>query len=249
MAGESVVVVVPCYNEERRLDSKQFLAFVSQHSDVKFLFVDDGSTDDTVRVITEMTQCSPMLELMCLPQNRGKAEAVRQGVLHALDKSGKYIGYWDADLATPLEAIKQMHAIMEDQSHIDAIWGARVRLLGRTIERNPVRHYLGRIFSTFASLVLDLAVYDTQCGAKLFRNTPHLIKAFDTPFVSKWIFDVEIIARFKRLHRGAGLPSVEERLYEYPLFSWCDVRGSKLKKVDFFRAIFELYRIWRHMDG
>ncbi len=247
MAETPVIIIVPCYNEEQRLDSEHFLAFAARHPDVHFLFVDDGSTDDTARLLEEMASIGQTIEFMRLPRNRGKAEAVRQGVLRAAATGKDYIGYWDADLATPLEAIGRMHAVLEDDPRIDAVLGSRVQLLGRTIERRPMRHYLGRIFSTFASLALDLAVYDTQCGAKLFRNTPRLLQLFDSPFSSNWIFDVEIIARLKRLHRDSGLSPVEECLFEYPLFAWCDVRGSKLKTKDFFRAALDLYRIWRYL--
>jgi hypothetical protein len=122
------------------------------------------------------------------------------------------------------------------------IIGSRVKLLGRHIERRPSRHYLGRFFATAASAVLGLAVYDTQCGAKLFRASS-AISFFQQPFCSRWIFDVEIIARLIQARRGKESRQPEQVIYEVPLLAWKDIPGSKLKYSDFVRAAWELLRI------
>ena len=114
--------------------------------------------------------------------------------------------------------------------------------MGRHIARNPWRHYSGRLFATAASTVLGLPVYDTQCGAKLFRVTPLLPSIFATPFVARWIFDVEILARFLSTDRR-GPAHVATSLYELPLDEWIDVQGSKLRTKDFARAALDLARI------
>ena len=114
--------------------------------------------------------------------------------------------------------------------------GSRVKLLGRKIDRRRSRHYLGRIFATAVSTVLGLDVYDTQCGAKLFRVTPFIRALFEHPFLSRWIFDVEIIARLIQAKRGKNLPQADRVIYEFPLMEWRDVQGSKLGYGDFVRA-------------
>jgi hypothetical protein len=121
------------------------------------------------------------------------------------------------------------------------VFGSRVKLLGRRIVRKPHRHYLGRIFATVVSNVLRLPVYDTQCGAKLFRRTSQLAVVLQNPFRSRWIFDVEILARF--IHT-CGIEYVKNSVYEYPLAEWCDIGGSKVKPGDFLKALGDLLRIW-----
>jgi len=114
-----------------------------------------------------------------------------------------------------------------------------VQLLGRTIERRHVRHYVGRVFATCASLSLGLPVYDTQCGAKIFRRSEALLAAIATPFKSRWAFDVELFGRLVR--PGHGTPGIAlNRIWEEPLRAWTDVAGSKLSAVAGLRAAFDL---------
>jgi dolichyl-phosphate beta-glucosyltransferase len=247
---DALIVVVPCYNEAARLDVDAFRRFASQGHPVRLLFVDDGSTDDTPAVLKGLLQADPKHFLLHrLPKNRGKAEAVRAGILRALELGADMVGYWDADLATPLEAIPQFQAFLDANPAVEIVMGARVKLLGWQIERRALRHYLGRVFATVASLTLDLPVYDTQCGAKLLRVTPTTAQLFAEPFSTNWIFDVELLARFLRHRRAAGLP-VEDAIYEMPLHQWHEVGGSKVHVSDFFRAFFGLGRIyWRYLRG
>jgi dolichyl-phosphate beta-glucosyltransferase len=233
------VVVVPCYDEERRLDVAAFRAFLAQPSDTLLLFVDDGSRDGTLSLLKALSVEFPEhAVVLALEQNQGKAEAVRRGILAALEQGPRYVGYWDADLATPLEVIADFQRTLEDPV-LEVVLGARVALLGRQIERRAVRHYLGRIFATAASMTLHAPVYDTQCGAKLFRVTPRTRALFERPFSSRWIFDVELIARYLS---GGG---TTKGIYEYALARWTDVGESKLKSSDFIRASGEMLRIYR----
>ena len=122
--------------------------------------------------------------------------------------------------------------------------GSRVRLLGRNIQRNAIRHYLGRLFATCASIVLGLPIYDTQCGAKLFKNTKELRMVFQKPFRVKWTFDVEILARFILVERLMDSTTLTKFSVEYPLEEWIDTPGSKIKAGDFFLGAFELLKIF-----
>ena len=220
-------LVVPCFNEELRLPTEAFAAFAKAHPLVHFLFVDDGSTDGTARLLRELHAAQPaQMGVLELPHNMGKAEATRLGMLATLTAlrgeaagggeggggTGRAprlsgldaVGFWDGDLATPLDAVDEFTAVLERDAALKMVFGARVGLLGRRIERHLDRHYLGRVFATLASTLLGLRIYDTQCGAKIFRATEDLGAVLAEPFpdASRWVFDVELIARFAALHRG-----------------------------------------------
>ncbi|MDP9362472.1 MAG: glycosyltransferase [Acidobacteriota bacterium] len=242
-----LILIVPCYNEERRLDVEAFRqVFVPGH-DVDFLFVNDGSRDGTLRLLESLRDSDPQrFAILNLERNSGKAEAVRRGFVATLDGPADYIGFWDADLATPLAELPGFLDILTNRPAIQIVMGARVRLLGREISRRPGRHYFGRVGATLISSSLGLAVYDTQCGAKVFRNSDMLRHVFARPFLSRWIFDVEIIARYiERWGRDAAAAAI----YELPVMRWHDVTGSKVKSHDFLRALHDLWKIRRAYRG
>jgi len=238
-------IVVPCYNESARLRVNEFETFLdSDQRNGVFIFVDDGSGDRTASILEGIPKGhEERVVALQQPVNQGKAEAVRRGMNYAFDRHLPFAGFWDADLATPLTAIAPFVDLLKSHPDFDMIFGARVRLLGRHVERHASRHYIGRVFATAAALVLRLPIYDTQCGAKLFRCTPQMRTVFAKPFLSRWIFDVEIIARYVSVMKSPD--EAARRIYEFPLESWVDVKGSKLGPRDFARAAYDLVRIRR----
>lgn len=238
---EALTLVVPCFNEARRFDAARFAAALERYPGLRLVLVNDGSSDDTEQVLAAFAATAPeRVTMLSLHANRGKAEAVRAGLRHALEASPTWVGFWDADLATPFEALDEFSAAAARNPLVRALIGSRVRLLGREIDRNPVRHILGRVFATAASVTLDLPVYDTQCGAKLFLADATLRSVLDAPFVSRWIFDVELLQRLDAAWlRESGLRATTF-LVEVPLLAWQDVRGSSVRGSDFLRAGAEL---------
>lgn len=232
------MIVVPCFNEEDRLDTQAFTQSLEDNSQLHWLFVDDGSKDRTATIIESMVNQFPdRISLHRLEKNSGKGEAVRQGLLKALDQNATLTGYFDADLATPLSELFRLLRVFEKQN-CKVLLGARVFLLGRNINRLRWRYWLGRCFALVASQMLRLNVYDTQCGMKLIANFPLLRSCIDSPFDSSWLFDVELIQRMLK----KGKLTVND-FFEEPLLAWTDVGGSKVKAKAFVVALFDLFKI------
>ncbi len=237
-------VVVPCYNEQDRLDVRAFGDFATQHRDIELLLVDDGSTDGTAALLEHLrNENATNIRTLHLPRNCGKAEAVRQGMLEALNRRPRFVAYWDADLATPLSAVRQFQEVLERRPNDDAVIGVRLPLLGREINRDARRWFCGKAFRIAAAHVLNLRVSDTQCGAKMFRATEDCRAVFREPFQSRWIFDVEVLARYRRIWRRRD--AKRAMLYELPLDQWSEVGESKVKPRDFVRAFVDLALLFR----
>ena len=237
----ATVAVIPCFDEALRLD---LTALRTLAQSVPLLCVDDGSTDGTLEILRRLGDEVPAIEVLALPENVGKAEAVRQGLLTAIGSGAELVAYYDADLSTPPEELARLVETLTARDDLHVVMAARVALLGRHIERRARRHYLGRVFATFASLSLDLPVYDTQCGAKVFRVTPSLHSALGRPFRSRWSFDVELLSRLL-FPEGPVEPTPLEAVIEVPLRSWKDVSGSKLGPYDMVKAALDLGRVAR----
>ena len=106
MTTSDLVLVVPCYNEATRLRRPCSSTLSRAIRSVGSLFVDDGSVDGTTAVLERMALESPAgIRAIRLPTNQGKAEAVRRGLLEAMAANPALVGFWDADLSTPLTAV------------------------------------------------------------------------------------------------------------------------------------------------
>ncbi len=243
--AEKTIIVMPCFNEARRLDLPALEAWSAAPA-FELLFVDDGSKDDTATVLDAL--CRRMHgtgSLFRLPQNQGKAEAVRQGMLHALQTGASITGYLDADLATSLSEMARILDVLDNTGKEVAL-GSRIRMLGADIQRFTRRHYLGRVFATLASLTLRMPVYDTQCGAKAFRRSKALEAALAEPFLSRWAFDVELLGRLQLgTPETPGLALIA--FVEVPLRRWHDIPGYDWRLPDFVRMGVDLFRIRRDL--
>jgi glycosyltransferase involved in cell wall biosynthesis len=236
-----VALIVPCYQEAQRFDPEGFAALAAL-PDVTLVLVDDGSTDATgQRLAAFAARPDVDAEVLVLPRNRGKAEAVRHGLRHALAHGAERVGYADADLATPPAEVGRLIECLESE-RCAAVLGSRVRILGASIDRSALRHYVARVLATGFSLVLRIPVYDTQCGAKVFRPGPALEAALSERFLTRWSFDVELLGRL--LIGAPGVPGLPpSQLRELPLRAWRDVPGSKLGPADAPRVAWEALRV------
>ena len=190
-----VAIIIPCYNEADRLDANKFTEYLLQNTHVHFYFIDDGSTDNTIIILNEIiSKFSNNVTILRNESNKGKAESVRLGVIESISMNYDFIGYLDADLATPIEEIDHLLNIIKADTKKDVVFASRIQLIGNEIKRNYFRHFIGRIFATCVSFFLKIKFYDTQCGAKIFSKKV-CEKIFVEKFISQWLFDVELFAR------------------------------------------------------
>jgi glycosyltransferase involved in cell wall biosynthesis len=242
-------IVIPCYNEERRLPAFEFDAFLHADPSVAFCFVNDGSTDNTLSLLKQIqADHQGRVEVIDLPCNAGKAEAVRAGVLRSMRGHNlKYIGFFDADLATPLSAIRLLTDAFAGRDDCALAFGARIRRPGAVIDRSVVRHYFSRIFAAVARRLLRLPISDTQCGAKLFK-ADLAAQVFAEPFITRWLFDVEIFARIIIHYGREGASKI---LAEVPLNHWEEKGASKIRfsyMAKILSELLALYRVTRGMN-
>lgn len=235
-----MLVIVPFYNEENRISEEEFNTLFSDFREEKFLLVNDASSDNTFSLLTDFQEQNENVSVLSLSENKGKAEAIRQAVLQT-KITEKYIAYFDADLATPFEELVKIKEFAIQNPTYNFLMGSRIKRMGSHIERYVYRHYLGRVFATIiSSVILKIPVYDTQCGAKVIKSNLAL-ELFNEPFVSKWLFDVELLLRYKKIN-----PKFQEFIYEFPLNTWIEKGNSRIRFTDFLKFPFQLVKIHFH---
>jgi glycosyltransferase involved in cell wall biosynthesis len=235
-----VTIIIPFYNEVKRLNYEGFIEIFNTFSQYNFLLVDDGSSDNTIAVLEEFQLKFSSIEVLKLEKNVGKAEAIRSAVLFLSDAD--FISYYDADLATPFSELDKLIQFSIQNPNYKMVMGARIKLIGNGVKRSLKRHYFGRIFATIVSqFVLKVAVYDTQCGAKVI-DYQTAKQIFEKPFISKWLFDVELLKRLQKFY------NLKEVVKEIPLEKWEEIGNSKIKLGDFMRIPYQLFQIYRKYE-
>ncbi len=236
-----VGIVIPCYNEADRLLTDEFTRFIEQNTSYTLLFVNDGSKDDTLQVLKRFEMSNPQyIEVLDLDQNSGKAEAVRQGVLHLHEQDVyDYVGFLDADLSTDFSDMSTMIDEI-NSSKVMAVVGSRITRVGADIHKSDSRAIISSTINKLINALTKMSFKDTQCGAKVFdKDVIDLL--FGKPFASSWLFDVEL---FVRLRLNYGKKVAQELIIEHPLKKWLHVEGSKLSWKDSFKIFGELLGIY-----
>ena len=235
----TIILVVPCFNEEIRW-SHHYWEQICAIQNLRIFFVNDGSTDGTSDKISKHLGTSNH-ELLELPENLGKAEAIRNGINHVLNENCIGVGYLDADGAFPIQDIKTQIDVFKrfvrSGSNPPAVWSSRVQLAGRAIERDILRHYFARILVTFLALRLKFSVYDPQSGMKIFPPSKTLEACLNSPFKTHWFVDLEIFLRWRR-ESGANM-----KIWEEPLLGWKDVKGSKLTHRQYWTVLTDIVKL------
>ncbi|OIQ20351.1 response regulator [Lacinutrix sp. MedPE-SW] len=235
-----VGVVIPCYNEEERLLSEEFLSYIDKNSGYHLCFVNDGSKDNTLNVLKDLQKGrEDFITVYDCEKNGGKAEAVRLGMLHMAKKEDlDYIGFLDADLSTDLTDFDDLVKTIET-SDFKIVSGSRISRMGANITKESARKVISMTINFIIRKILKMDFKDTQCGAKIFHKDVIDI-AFGKKFVTQWIFDVEI---FKRMSIHFGLKEAKAMLCEQPLKRWIHADGSKLSMKDSVKIVFQLGQI------
>ncbi|WP_282116110.1 response regulator [Cellulophaga baltica] len=238
-----VGVVIPCYNEEERLSGEAFKNFVYNNLGYHLCFVNDGSTDSTLEVLEELRKGNEnKISVYNCEKNGGKAEAVRQGMLHlAKDPQLDYIGYLDADLSTDFRDFDDLVKTMET-SDFKIVSGSRMSRMGANITKESARKIISMTINLIIRSILKMPFNDTQCGAKIMdKELVELV--FQKKFITRWLFDVEI---FMRMRKHYGKEKVQSMICEQPLKRWIHADGSKLSMKDSIQIVGQLAKIAIH---
>jgi len=235
----NICIVVPCFNEEKNFSVKKFEKVISTMSDVLLCFVDDGSRDRTPQLLESLKKLhTDKVDIITHSENKGKAEAVRTGILHCNNNyNHSIIAFLDADLSTSLEECLALRPYLKDE--IEFCFASRTLQSDSNIQIKYYRFIIGRLLRPIIWKILGIKIYDTQCGCKLFTKNLS-IELFKDEFISKWLFDIELFARTKKKF---GEDEVEARLCEVPVKEWIDSNSSSVKISYFFNLWSDLIKI------
>ena len=235
VANRSLSVVVPCFNEERRIITtlERLVAFFASRGEPwEIIAVDDGSLDGTTRVIDARFGAEPRVRTLRYPKNHGKGWALCEGFRAT---TGDVVLFADADLSTPIEELPRFLAYLDAGD--DVVVGSRVASLAQVVASQPLRRQLtGLVFRGLVRLLGLTSVRDTQCGFKVMRREA-VAPLLERVTTIRFAFDVELLALAER----AGL-----RVVELPV-EWHDMAGSKLRLwPDAARVAWDTIRLrWR----
>ncbi|RKN80162.1 response regulator [Ulvibacterium marinum] len=238
-------VVIPCYNEEERLLSSEFKAFAHKNLGYHLCFVNDGSTDNTLTVLEELKEANPTnISVYNCEKNGGKAEAVRQGMLHLIkDQQFDYVGFLDADLSTDFRDFDDLVKTIEN-SDFKIVSGSRISRMGADITKESARKIISKTINLIIQTILGMPFKDTQCGAKIM-DREIAATVFRKKFITKWLFDVEIFMRMRKFY---GKDEAKRLICEQPLKRWIHADGSKLSMKDSIKIVGQLGQIALHYN-
>lgn len=236
--NSNLLMVVPCFNEYRRFDVDYWKYVVEGSKNTQWLFVNDGSTDQTISLLKLLEDYGATI--LNLNRNSGKSNAIQAGI-KSFGHFVSYIGYVDADSAflneEVLEFCESSLSMMESRESLDCVIASRVKLAGTAIIRSSSRHLLARLIASWLSLIWRDLPYDTQCGLKIFRNSPAFQDCMKSRFETRWLFDIEIFIRIAEFQKS------RISILERPLSYWCEKGESKINLKEKLRIVREVLLI------
>lgn len=229
-------MVIPCFNEAVRIDIEK-VAQLLKINEAFIIFVDDGSSDSTHLRLEFEFKNFKNFEIVRLKKNVGKSNALRVGMLRALELKFIYVGTYDADGAISPSDLLTAMTICSTDSNIQLVSGARILLAGSDVSRNSLRRWAGRIIATIIAMILQTQIYDPQSPCKVYRATflkDHLGEDFQT----RWFVDTEIILRSRKTFTAGA------KIVEFPVVSWRDVGGSHLSISQVLCVAIEITKLY-----
>lgn len=194
MKNQKITVIIPAYNEEKiiRNACRDVLKHFSKRSiEGSVLVVDDGSTDETAKIVAESGMKNT--NVVRLKKNSGKGAALRKGFMAA---QGEFLIFMDADLSVPVGYLDDM--IIEFKKGADVVIASR-RVEGADIKVHQpwVRENMGRVFTFITRIMTGAEISDFTCGFKGFTKKAAK-RIFSSSVIDGWAYDAEIIFLAKR---------------------------------------------------
>jgi dolichyl-phosphate beta-glucosyltransferase len=236
-------IVIPVFNEERRLHKllerlradADRVASALELQLLEVIAVEDGSTDRSAELLADFDGLPDRFRVIRFPRNRGKGAAVRDGMLAA---RGDLALMTDADLSTPLEELRLLHAAVREGA--DVAIGSRALDRSKVLVHQPVyRELMGRAFNRMLRRITRLPWRDTQCGFKLFRLET-TIRLFELQRVEGFAFDAELLVNARRL--GLEVREIPVRWIDDPDTHVGLVSSSVQMALDTLRIAYRSHR-------
>jgi len=213
----SLLLLIPAYNEERRIEPvlRDYARFIQEQyrGRCQIVVVLNGCTDNTLGVVQKVAREFSSVSYLNFAEPIGKGGALIEGL--KLAPYGDFIGYVDADGATPPRAFLEL---VRHLNEADCVIGSRW-LPGAVIHQSQAGHrqFASRAFHLIVQWLFWLNIRDTQCGAKVMKRVA-VEKIHSYLRIADMAFDINLLVA---LHR-AGF-----RILEVPT-EWTDQIGSKV---------------------
>jgi glycosyltransferase involved in cell wall biosynthesis len=240
-------LVIPFFNESNRINHLFFSSILELKLEF-LIMVDDGSTDESQEIISQIVGQNKKLVWLRNEVNKGKSEALRLGFLKALDLGCDIVMTSDADGAIASSDLERALALAEIRMNstdpIEQVYGvisgARVRLSGWQIERTTFRQWVGRVVATLVAIISRIEMYDPQSPVRAYIvNQNQFRKALREKFKTRWFSEVELILRLSNCTESGNMPQLQ--IYEFPLNYFKDIEGGSLNPNKIFLVLKELY--------
>lgn len=192
---KTLTIIIPLYNEERRIlktfpkiKNKVAEVYKNLKTRTDVIFVNDGSTDKTIKTLKKLIGTDKNMKLVSYKNNRGKGYALKQGFKHA---NGEFIIFMDADLSTPLSHLEEFIENIKDDKTI--LIGSRKTKGANVTEHQPwIREKLGQGFTLISNIFILWGISDFTCGFKMFPNRAGK-KIFSKVTIDRWGYDSEVL--------------------------------------------------------